>query len=588
MSDNLYSMPGYFQQMPYIGNDLDFQDEANAQELHGIEEKIADLIRTAQEAGKPDDKVHASGEWTALERVHQLVDEGSFLPLNSLFNPENNKNGSVAIIKGLGKIAGRWCVILASDNKKLAGAWVPGQSELLLRASDTAKMLRIPLVYVLNCSGVKLDEQEKVYANRRGGGAPFFRNAELAQLGVPVIVGIFGTNPAGGGYHSISPTIIVAHEKANMAIGGAGILGGMNPKGGLDQEGAEQLIEATKKGTATPPGTISVHYDETGFMREVYASEEGVLAGIRKYVSYLPAFDLQFHRVDDPQEPLFSASDLYHLIPVNQKKAYKPYEMLARLFDGSQFLEFKYGYGPEIICGLAKINGLLVATVTNNQGLMMNYPEYKESGVGVGGKIYRQGFVKMNEFITLCARDRIPVIWIQDTTGIDVGDDAERAELLGLGQSLIYTIQQSNLPQLEITLRKGSAAAHYVMGGPQAYTTNVFSIGTAASEMQVMNGETAAAAMFSRRLAKEAKAGHDLQPVIDKFNELVAQYKEKSSPAYCAKLGLVDEIVNMDRIRAYMVAYTEAYYQNPKSICPFHQMITPRVIRDWDMSQGYC
>ena len=91
-------------------------------------------------------------------------------------------------------------------------------------------MFRNSFSNILNCSGVKLDEQEKVYANRRGGGTPFYRNAELQQLGIPVIVGIYGTNPAGGGYHSISPTILVAHEDANMAVGGAGIVGGMNPK----------------------------------------------------------------------------------------------------------------------------------------------------------------------------------------------------------------------------------------------------------------------------------------------------------------------------------------------------------------------
>ena len=107
-------------------------------------------------------------------------------------------------------------MIIASDNKKLAGAWVPGQALKLTRATDIAKMLRIPLVYVLNCSGVKLDEQEKVYAGRVTGGTPFYRHAELEQMGIPVLVGIYGTNPAGGGYHAVSPTILIAHEKANM------------------------------------------------------------------------------------------------------------------------------------------------------------------------------------------------------------------------------------------------------------------------------------------------------------------------------------------------------------------------------------
>src|SRR5699024_294323 len=149
------------------------------------------------------------------------------------------------------------------------------------------------------------------------------------------------------------------------------------------------------------------------------------------------------------------------------------------------------------------------------QGLLMNYPEYKGAGaMGIGGKLYRQGLIKMNEFVTLCARDRIPLIWLQDTTGIDVGDDAEKAELLGLGQALIYSIQNSDMPSLEITLRKGTAAAHYVLGGPQGNDNNVFSLGTAATEIYVMHGETAAAAMYSRRLVKDSQAGKDIQPII--------------------------------------------------------------------------
>ena len=208
-------------------------------------------------------------------------------------------------------------------------------------------------------------------------------------------------------------------------------------------------------------------------------------------------------------------------------------------------MEYKKGYGPEMVTGLAKVNGLLVGVVANVQGLLLNYPEYKESSAAIGGKLYRQGLIKMNEFVTLCARDRVPLVWIQDTSGIDVGDDAERAELLGLGQSLIYSIQNSGLPSFEITLRKGTAAAHYVLGGPQGNDTNAFSIGTAASEIYVMNGETAATAMYSRRLAKDKKAGKDLQPTIDKMNKLIEDFVTKSRPIFCAQDGMVDEIVDM-------------------------------------------
>ncbi len=588
-----YSMPGYFQAMNVIKGDTFHENPENVKELKAVEEDINRKIKETLAAGTPDEKIHSKGQMTSMERILSLVDEGSFCPLNSLYNPEDNNETkigivSTGIVKGLGRVNGKWAVIIASDNKKMAGAWVAGQADNLLRGSDTAKMLGIPLVYILNCSGVKLDEQEKVYPNRRGGGTPFYRNAQLNQLGIPVIVGIYGTNPAGGGYHSISPTILLAHEKANMAVGGAGIVGGMDSKPYVDVEGAQAMIDQTRKMKMDPPGSVTIHYNETGFLREVYSEELGVLDSIKKYMDYLPGYNPEFFRVDKPKAPTIDGNNLYNIVPMNTRKAYDMYNVLKVLVDGSEFMEFKKGYGPEMITGVAKIDGLLVGIVANQQGALPmrgypNYPEYKGKGaIGMGGKLYRQGLIKMNEFVTMCSRDRIPMIWIQDTTGIDVDNEAEKAELLGLGQSLIYSIQNSGLPMLEITLRKGTAAAHYVLGGPQGNDNNVFSIGTAATEINVMYGKTAAGAMYSRRLVKDQDSGKDLQPTIDKMNELIQQYIDKSKPEYCAKTGMVDEIVDMPMLRKYMVAFTAAAYQNPKSICPVHQMILPRVIRDYN------
>lgn len=569
--------------MTTLGKPLAAANNENMEALKAIEADIHEAIKTVQAEGRTDESLNESGQMTALQRIAALVDKGTWCPLNTIYNPEGNDNGSTGIVKGLGRINGKWAVIVASDNKKLAGAWVAGQADNLLRASDTAKTLRIPLVYVLNCSGVKFTEQEKVYPNRRGGGTPFFRNAELQKLGIPVIVGIYGTNPAGGGYHSISPTLIVAHRKANMAVGGAGIVGGMNPKGHIEIADAEQIITNTiNAGKVNPPGSVSIHFNETGFMREVYQEELGVIEGIKKYVDMLPAYDLQFFRVDEPRAPKYSAEDLYSIVPLNQKKTYDIYEVIARLFDNSEFTEYKKGFGPEIVTGMAKVNGLLVGVVANVQGLLMKYPEYRENAIGIGGKLYRQGLIKMNEFVTLCGRDKLPIVWIQDTSGIDVGDEAEKAELLGLGQSLIYSIENSDIPQFEITLRKGSAAAHYVLGGPQGNNTNVFSIGTAATEMYVMNGETAAIAMYSRKLVKDKKAGKDLQPTVDKMNELIKKFHDESRPKACAVTGMVDEIVDMTMIRPYIEAFVESAYQNPKGICAFHQMLLPRSTRDFD------
>lgn len=576
-----YAMPQYFQNMPSIGRPLINTDDANRSTLQTAEIAIAQKRQAVLEGGKPTAALNEKGQLSAMQRIEKLVEGGTFLPLNSLFDPYGNESGSTGVVKGLGKVCGKWVVIAASDNKKLAGAWVPGQPENMLRAADAAKRLRIPLVCLFNCSGVKLDRQEDIFPGRNGGGALLYRNAALNQAGVPVIAGMYGTNLAGGGYQGITPTVILAQKSAHMAVGGSSILGGMEPpRGTVDDAGAASLIAAQACLPKEAPGSMSVHHDATGFVREVYGGEDEVIAGIRQYIEYLPAYAPEFFRVNVPQEPQYPADDLYSLLPANQRRTYDIRQILARLVDGSAFSEYRPDYGPEVITGEARLNGLPVAIAANVQGFFPHYPNYRKDTFSVGGKLYRQGLIKLSEFVALCARDRLPVIWMQDTTGVDIGDDAERSELLGLGQSLIYTIQQSDLPMLEVTLRKGAAAAHYVMGGPQGQDTNAFSIGTAATEVCVMHAQTGAAAMYGGKLAKDQALGKPLQPTIEKMNAMIEDYAVKSSPAYCARKGMVDEIVALNDLRAYLLAFAEAAYQNPANLCPVHQMLLPRIMAE--------
>jgi glutaconyl-CoA decarboxylase subunit alpha len=576
-------MQPYFKKMTPLGRDLPDkmgQDaHANIQRIFDVEKEISDAVEAAKSAGFPTEKINARGQMTLWQRLEYLVDEDTWCPLHTLYNPEDNVEGTTNVFDGLARISGKWCVVIGFDNKVMAGAWLPGQSENILRVTDLARRLNVPLVWLVNCSGVKLTEQEKFYAGRRGSGTPFFRHAELNMMGIPVLAGIYGTNPAGGGYQGISPTILFAHQDCNIAVGGGGILSGMSPKGYFDKEGAEALIAAAKQYKAEPPGSVGIHFDETGFFRYVFEKETGVLDGLKAYMRDIPAYHPKFFRVDDPRYPKYGMDGLYRLIPFDQKRSYSFIEVLARLVDGSEHLEYKPDYGPEVYTGLVKIDGFAVGCIGNNQGFLKpDYPEYADYP-GIGGKLYRQGLIKMNEFVMHCGRDRIPIVWFQDTTGIDVGDIAEKAELLGLGQSLIYSIQQSDVPMMLVVLRKGTAAAHYVMGGPTANRHNAFTLGIATTEIYVMHGETAAAASFSRRLVKDKAAGKPLDPTIEKMNMMMKSYYDNSRPLYCARKGMVDEIVKMADLRKYLAAFTGAAYQNPKSICPHHQMLLPRSIK---------
>jgi glutaconyl-CoA decarboxylase len=576
-------MRPYFEKMTEIGKPLSQskirESGENIAKIREVEEQFAHAIEKVKTAGIPTEKINERGQLTVWQRLEYLIDPGTWCPLRSIFNPANNEEGTTSVVNGVGRINGKWAVIVGFDNKLLAGAWIAGQPENVLRATETAKLLRVPLVWLVNCSGVKLPEQQEVYPDRRGGGTTFFRHSELEKLGIPVLAAIFGTNPAGGGYHSISPTILLAHKDANMAVGGGGIVSGMSPKGSFDEEGAELLIEATRHFKEVPPGSVNIHYDSTGFFRAVFDSEELVLDALKDYMKGLPSYDPKFFRVAQPAAPRFSGDDLNRIVPMNQKMVYNFEEVLARLTDNSEHLEFRPEYGPEAYTGLVKIDGFLLGVIGNKQGFLgQGYPEYAPYP-GIGGKLYRQGLIKMNEFVTLCGRDRVPIIWFQDTSGIDVGDIAEKAELLGLGQSLIYSIEQTNIPMMLVVLRKGTAAAHYIMGGPTANNHTAFSLGTPATEIYVMHGETAAAASYARRLVKEKDSGRPLKPVIDKMNALAQQYYDNSRPIYCARRGFLDEVVSLPDIRKYMVAFANCVYQNPVSICPHHQMIIPRVAK---------
>ena len=576
-------MKQYFEKMDPLGKPLSSEQiesmQDNCVKIEEIMRTIDAEVERIKNVGVPLSNLNERGEMSVWQRIEYLVDPGTFCPLHSIFDPGNDESGQTNVVDGLARINGKWCVLIGFNNKWMAGAWIAGQAENNLRVTSIARLLHVPLVWLVNCSGVNLPEQERVYAGRRGQGACFYRHAELEIMGNPVIAGIYGTNPAGGGYQSISPTILLAHKKANMAVGGVGIISGITPSGAFNEARAEEIIETTRHFKSVPPGSVKIHYDVTGFFRAVFDEEKQVLDAIKDYMDDLPAYKPRFFRVAEPAAPKYSPSEIASIVPVNKNDVYDFEQVLARLVDSSEHLEFRREFGPEVYCGLVKVDGYLMAAIGNRQETLLGYPEYTRSYYGVGGKLYRQGLIKMSEFVTLCSRDKIPVIWFQDTSGLDVGDDAEKAELLGLGQSLVYSIENSQLPMMLVVLRRGSVAGYYVMCGPIANNNNAFTLGTAATEINVMHGETAAAATYARRLVKDKVEGLPLHPTITKMNEIVRHYEATSNPLYCAQKGFVDEIVRFHELRNYLVGFANCTYQNPRSICPQHHMILPRIIR---------
>ncbi|MBT7713722.1 MAG: glutaconyl-CoA decarboxylase subunit alpha, partial [Deltaproteobacteria bacterium] len=164
-------MKPYFEKMADLGQALKKgqikRSEDALKQFKAAETEIDKEVDKVKQAGFSEEKINARGQMTVWQRLEYLIDPGTWSPLHTLYNPADNEEGTTNVIDGIGKISGRWAVVIGFDNKVMAGAWLPGQSENILRVTDLAKRLNIPLVWLVNCSGAKLTEQEKFYANRR-------------------------------------------------------------------------------------------------------------------------------------------------------------------------------------------------------------------------------------------------------------------------------------------------------------------------------------------------------------------------------------------------------------------------------------
>jgi glutaconyl-CoA decarboxylase len=197
-----------------------------------VESEVASEVERVRQAGLPADKIHQRGQMTVWDRLEYLVDEGTCVRCTHPLQPhKDNEEGTTGVIDGLGKISGRWAVVVGFDNKVMAGAWIPGQAENILRVTDMAK--------AAERAAVLAGELQRGEADHAGGGLSGperERDAVLSpcragKAGVPVLAGIYGTNPAGGGYQGISPTLLIAHQDANIAVAGRGDRGRDEPQG---------------------------------------------------------------------------------------------------------------------------------------------------------------------------------------------------------------------------------------------------------------------------------------------------------------------------------------------------------------------
>jgi acetyl-CoA carboxylase carboxyltransferase component len=336
-------------------------------------------------------------------------------------------------------------------------------------------------------------------------------------------------------------------EQAYMVIAGAALL-----KGAKSQNITSLSI-----------GGPDIHVHLSHCADDRAPDDETCLEMIRRELASLPSSAVPYYRFGaEEAAPKFAPEELAAVLPANPGHKYDVRQVIARLVDHSLFWELGADKGREMIVGVARVQGLYVGIIANNQELL-DHPD-QPGRMRPGGILYKEGIAKIAAFGRACNDDGLPILWLQDIAGFDIGPEAEKQGLLGYGSSLIYGNSTHTTPMITVLLRKASGAGYYAMAG-HPYDP-VLQLSTPLTRLAVMEGKTLAIGAYNAKLDDQFQiATHD--PVerakIEAGMRAVEEKIEQDmDPIRSARQMDTDEIVTLAELRTYLEAAVEMSYQS--------------------------
>lgn len=504
---------------------------------------------------KYQERVKAKHKMTAEERVRVLADEpASILAINTFVNDgvhfgedSHQKTApNAGVITAFVRIKGRWAMVIANENTVASGSWWPKTPEKIIRAQEIALRLRLPVVYMVDCSGLFLPEQSATFPGKFGAGRIFKMNSLLSSHGVPQIAGVCGDCIAGGGYMPIISDRVFMTEQAYMVIAGAALI-----RGAKSQQLSSHDI-----------GGPQVHVHISNCADERVPDDQALIQKIREQFELLPSSAVPYYRGGyEATEPLYNTKELSGILPVSPRQSYDMRQVIARLIDASLFYEFESQSGQEVICGIARISGLYMGFLANAQELFKHPLE--QGSLRAGGILYREGVQKLSRFCRALNEDGIPMVWLQDVSGFDVGIEAEKQGLLGYGSSLIYANATHETPMMTVLLRKASGAGYYAMAG-MPYDP-ILQLSTPLSRLAVMEGQTLAVGAFHTKLDDNfniAATNEDERiRIMEGMAQVSSRIEQDMNPYKAASNMDTDEVISVSNIRTYLKLFAECSYQ---------------------------
>jgi 3-methylcrotonyl-CoA carboxylase beta subunit len=497
------------------------------EDLQAIEERL-------RQGGGPKriEKQHRDGKLTARERIAKLIDPGSmFLEIGLLiaYDQYDGQAPSAGVVTGAGKIEGRPAILVANDATVKAGAWWPETITKILRAQEIAMRNRLPIVYLVDSAGVNLPLQDGIFPGQYGAARIFYYNSLMRRkLHVPQIAAVMGPCIAGGAYlPALSDVMIMVEGTSFMGLGGPNLV-----KGAVGQvTDAESL------------GGAHMHTTASGVAHYMAKDDTACLEMIRQRFRAMP---------DSPQAPHGTppaqpAEGLYDLMPADHRLPYHVEDVIARIFDRDDYVEFQPEHAPELLCADAKLSGRSVALIANRRGFLKT-----ESGARIGGIVYTESARKVAYFVDNAERNGVPLIYLQDVSGFMVGVEAERGGIIRAGAEMVETMACATVPKIVLTLNHASGAGYYAMAG-QGFDPN-FIFGWPTARIGVMEGDSAVQAIHGPELERLKAEGRpvpgDLQERIERTR---VDYERWLDARYAAACGHVDALIDPLETRRVLV-----------------------------------
>lgn len=517
------------------------------------------LERKLKLGGGPDkiEKIHKQGKLTARERIDLLLDPDTYFQEVGLLVAYDEYNGqapAAAVVTVVGKVQGRECVVVANDATIKAGAWYPETIKKILRAQEIAMRNRVPIIYLVDSAGVNLPYQGGVFPGQYGAARIFYYNSIMRRyLKVPQIAAVMGMCVAGGAYlPALSDVILMVEGTSFMGLGGANLVKGATG----------QTIDNETLGGAMTHNSIS------GVAHFRTKDDHECIAKIRELVAELPPPQYATHnKRHEPTiidcgtglireaevtrqkfERIREINPLYDLLPADHRAPYDMHAVLDTFLDG-EVDEFQADFAKEMICGTARIGGILVGVIANSRGMSKGKPGAPPR---FGGIVYTESAEKTAYFIENCDRHSTPLLFVQDVSGFMVGAEAEHSGIIRAGARFVEAMATAKVPKIVLTVNHASGAGYYAMAGQGFDPDFIFSLPT--GRMGVMEGDSAVQAIFGTQLEKLKKEGKEPdEAMLTEMEKVRETYDRELDAKHAAARGLVDAIVTPENVRPSLI-----------------------------------